>query len=87
MATNYQDALGRFLDPLRDVLTPETAKAIADLRADPQTQDRIEDLADRHHEGLLSEVELREYEALVQGSNLMAILQSKARSALNRPRP
>ena len=60
------------------------ARAIADLRADTATQQRIEDLADRHHEGRLSADELAEYEALVNGANVMAVLQAKARSVLNR---
>ena len=80
-ARNYQ-VLEQFLDPIRDVLTPEVAQAIADLRASPATQDRIEDLANRHHEGKLSPDELAEYEALVVGANLVAVLQAKARSVV-----
>ena len=82
-AQNRQ-VLDRFLNPVRDILTPEVAQAIADLRADPVTQDRIEDLAHRHHEGQLTPEELAEYEALVNGSNLIAVLQAKARSVLTR---
>ena len=77
----YQ-VLDQFLDPLRDILTPEIAQAIADLRAAPRIQDRIEDLAHRHHEGQLDPEELAEYEALVGGANLVAVLQAKARSVL-----
>jgi len=84
-ANDYREALDRFLNPIRDALTPETAKAIAELRADEDTQQRIETLADRHHEGHLNDVELVGYQALVQGANLMAILQASARSVLNRP--
>jgi hypothetical protein len=52
-ARNYQ-VLDQFLDPIRDILTPEVAHAIADLRASPAIQARIEDFAGRHHEGKLS---------------------------------
>jgi len=76
--------LGEFLNPLRDLLTPETARAIADLRADAATQSRIEDLAERHHEGKLSPAEFEEYETLVSGASLIAVLQAKARSVLTR---
>ena len=76
--------LDGFLNPIRDILTPEVAQAIADLRADQTTQDHIEDLAHRHHEGQLSAEELADYEALVNGANLIAVLQAKARSVLNR---
>lgn len=73
-------ALDRLLNPVRDVLTPEAARAIADLRADAVTQARIEELAERHHEGRLGPDELAEYEALVDGANMIAVLQAKARS-------
>ncbi len=85
-AGQQKQILDRFLDPVRDILTPEVAKGISDLRADAVTQDRIEDLAARHHEGQLSSEELAEYEALVNGANVMAVLQAKARSVLNRSR-
>ncbi|AWM39166.1 hypothetical protein GobsT_25500 [Gemmata obscuriglobus] len=85
-AQNRHQVLDRLLNPVRDILTPEVARAIADLRADQVTQDRIEDLAHRHHEGQLAPEELAEYEALVSGANLIAVLQAKARSVLNRSR-
>lgn len=56
--------LDRLLNPVRDVLTPEVAQAIADLRADETTQARIDDLAERHHEGRLSAEELSEYQRM-----------------------
>jgi hypothetical protein len=83
-AGRQKQVLDRFLDPVRGVLTPEIARAIADLRVDAATQKLIEELADRHHEGQLSPDELAEYEALVNGANVMAVLQAKARSVLNR---
>ena len=76
--------LDQFLNPLRDLLAPEAARAIADLRADAATQSRIEDLAERHHEGKLSPAEFEEYETLVSGASLIAVLQAKARSVLTR---
>lgn len=81
-ASRGQVALDRLLDPVRDVLTPEVARAIADLRADAATRDRLDDLAERHHEGRLSPDELDEYRALVGGLNLISVLQAKARSVL-----
>jgi hypothetical protein len=77
-----RNVLDRLLNPVRDVLTPEVARAIADLRADAATQDRLDDLAEGHHEGRLSPEELTEYQALVNGVNLIAVLQAKARSVL-----
>lgn len=77
-------ALDRLLDPIRNALTPDAARAIADLRADAATQARLDDLAERHHESLLTEAELAEYQSLVDGLNLVSVLQAKARSVLNR---
>ena len=81
-AARDRQVLDRFLNPVRDILTPEVAQAIVDLRADAVTQERIENLAERHHEGQLSPDELGEYEALVNGANLIAVLQAKARTVL-----
>ena len=74
--------LDRLLNPIRDVLTPEVAQAIADLRADAATQGRLDHLAERHHEGQLTPEELTEYQSLVSGINLISVLQAKARSVL-----
>lgn len=85
-ASRNRQVLDLLLNPVRDILTPEVAQAIADLRADAVTQSRIEDLAHRHHEGQLTPDELSEYEALVNGSALIAVLQAKARTVLGRHR-
>jgi len=81
-ASHHHRVLDRLLNPVRDVLTPEVARAIAELRADAATQARLDDLAERHHEGQLSPDELAEYQALVNGINLISVLQAKARSVL-----
>lgn len=81
-ATQNRHVLDRLLDPVRDVLTPEVARAIADLRADAATQERLDALAERHHEGQLTPEELAEYRTLVGGVNLVSVLQAKARSVL-----
>ncbi len=85
-AAQNRPVLDRLLDPVRDVLTPEVAQAIADLRADATTQMRLNDLAERHHEGQLTTEELAEYQTLVGGLNLISVLQAKARS-VTKPRP
>jgi len=77
-------ALDRLLDPVRAALTPESARAIADLRADAATQARLDWLAERHHESQLTAEELEEYETMVHAVSMIAVLQAKARSALKR---
>jgi len=81
-AIQNEHVLDRLLNPLRDVPTPEIAHAVADLKADATTQARLDDLAERHHEGRLSAEEVGEYQALVGGINFISVLQAKARSVL-----
>ena len=45
------------LDPLSDCLDAEVARRIIALRIDPEIQARIDELADRCNEGLLTESE------------------------------
>lgn len=79
-----RQALDRLLNPVQEIFTTEFAQALVNLRADAATQELIEDLGHRHHEGQLTAEELVEYEALVNGANLIAVLQAKARSFLRR---
>jgi hypothetical protein len=81
-----EQLLDRLLNPIRDALTPDVARAIVGLRADPAIQAMIEDYGERHHEGLLAPEELSQYEAMVHATNLIAVLQAKARTVLT-PRP
>ena len=74
--------LDRMLEPLSDCLTPEVARRLIQLRADPGLQARIDDLADRCTEGTLTPEEKLEYETYVRAGNLIAILQAKARKLL-----
>jgi hypothetical protein len=82
-ALSTVQALDRFLEPLRDVLTPELAARIAALRADPATQARLDELADRSAGGIITPGEREEYDGLIQAGSLIAILQAKARAVLN----
>lgn len=75
-------ALGRLLDQVGRCLTPETAKALVQLRADPEVQDRIHELAAKSNEGQLSDEERAEYDAIIDVLDFIAILQAKARALL-----
>jgi len=74
--------LDRLLDPIGQALSPDVARRLVDLRADPIAQARVECLGDRANKGLLSPEEREEYESLVAASNVIAILQAKARALL-----
>lgn len=78
--------LDRLLEPVTRCLTPEAARQLVALRADPQFQERLDLLADRCTEGLLTADEREEYETYVRAIHIIAILQAKARKLLvNQP--
>jgi hypothetical protein len=79
MIEEGQSVLDRLLDPFSKCFTSESARTLVELRADPLSQERIEELADKCNEGTLSEKERRDYETHVHIGNLIAILQAKAR--------
>lgn len=76
--------LDRFLEPLADCLSPEVAVKVADLRADEEMQTRIDYLADRANEGLLTDEEREEYSGYLHAIDVVTVLQAKARSQLHR---
>ena len=76
------DVLDRVLDPFAHCLTPEVARRIADLRADPGMQARVDELASKANEGRLSEPERAEYDTYRSAFHFVTILQAKARSLL-----
>lgn len=76
--------LDQMLEP---VITPDVAAKIVALRADEQTQARIDELASKCNEGLLTEDERAEYEAYVSAINFVSVLQAKARRVLSHQKP
>ena len=84
MATEpVTNLLDRILSPVSNCLTPEAARKLIELRADPDVQRRIDELADRCNEGLLTPEERDEYDAYISAINLISILQAKARAVLS----
>jgi hypothetical protein len=74
--------LGRLLEPVGRALGTEAARRVLALRADPELQRRMDELAERANEGLLTADERGEYEALIATATVVAVLQAKARAAL-----
>jgi hypothetical protein len=77
--------LDKMLEPIARCLTPAVAQQIVELRADPTTQARIDELAAKSNEGELTETEQQEYAAYVEAIDLVGILQAKARAILANP--
>jgi hypothetical protein len=74
--------LDQLVAPLSDCLTPESARRLIALKADPKLQARVDDLAGRHSRGLLTAEEQAEYRGYVYFDTFVAILKSQARQLL-----
>jgi len=74
--------LDEMLEPISRCFGLETARALVKFRVHKRTQSRVEELAQKCHGGQLTPDERNEYEAYVQASTLIGILQSKARRVL-----
>jgi hypothetical protein len=77
----------RVLEPAGKSMTPDVARWLLELRADPALQARLDELADKNTEGVITPDELAEYDEYLQVANLVAILQAKARKVLYKPTP
>ncbi|HEV3237829.1 MAG TPA: hypothetical protein VGZ25_12620 [Gemmataceae bacterium] len=60
----------------------EAARSILKLKFDEATIARMNELAKRNQEGLLSEEERQELEVCVKVGDLLSLLQQKARKSL-----
>jgi len=76
-------AFERGTDPLLDILSEEQATALVAYGGDEVLHAKIDELADKNTEGLLTEAERAEYEGYVRANNFMSILQAKARKRLS----
>jgi hypothetical protein len=77
--------LAKILDPVAQCFTLEVAKRVAELRADPAVQARIEELAEKCNEGTITPEEMAEYDAYIQALDVVAVLQKTARSLIVQP--
>lgn len=82
MPTHQQSYLSAMLDQVAECFTPDVARRVLAIQLDVQTHARVEELAEKANEGLLSEQERSEYLAYIEASDLVAILQAKARRLL-----
>jgi hypothetical protein len=85
MATT-SEILDELLDPVGNCLTADVAARIAALRAGRETQERLDELAEKNAEGTLTPQEEAEYDAYVEAFDVIAILQAKARRAMRAAR-
>ncbi len=76
--------LDRLLEPFAGCLSLDVAAKLADLRADDTMQDRIDYLAQRSTDGLLTDEEREEYAGYLHAIDVIAVLQAKARALLRK---
>ena len=75
-------ALDGLLDPLGRCLDTESARRVVELRVAPPVQQRIDTLAERANDGVLTSDESAEYEALIDAADFISVLKVKARQHL-----
>jgi hypothetical protein len=78
MATD-EAIIDEMLEPLAEALTPDAARLLADLKAPPSIQARVDALAAKCNEGELTERERADYETYVRVGNLFALIKAKAK--------
>ena len=70
------------LDPFTQCLDAESAQRVVEFGVTPSVQERIDALAERANEGLLTEQERADYDALINAADFISILKLKARRRL-----
>lgn len=80
--TSPQSPIDRLLEPLVECLTPEAARRIVDFRVDAQTQQRLDEWAEKSNEGQLTPGEKQEYRSFVAALDFVGVMQAKARQSL-----
>ena len=71
-------ALDGLLDPLSHCLDAESARRVIEMRIDPTVQSRLNVLAERANDGVLTDEERAEYEAFINVGDFISILKLKA---------
>ena len=74
--------LDQMLEPVSRSFGVKTARTVAALRVGIRMQARVDKLAEKCDAGKLTAAERSEYDAYIQASTLIGILQAKARRLL-----
>jgi len=71
-------ALNQMLEPLSQLLSVEAAQAIVSLQIGATMLARIQELADRCSEGILTEQEKAECQGYAEGAEILSLIKLKA---------
>ena len=77
----------QMLDLAAGCFDASTLKALAGLRLSPKLEARVNRLAGKANEGRLTPAEREEYISYIKTSELLALIQLRARLKLQRPIP
>jgi hypothetical protein len=78
-----KECLEVMLRPMADVFSPEFAQRLVDLRAAPELQLRMDQLAEKANEGELTDDERSDYKSMIDAASLLAVMQAQARRYLS----
>jgi hypothetical protein len=79
---NEADILERVVMSDQAGMSPESARAILELCFDPLATNRINELAEKNRQGMLTETERQEMESYRRVGNFLNLMQAKARLVL-----
>jgi hypothetical protein len=74
----------RIIEPEQNGLSPEAARSLLELRFCERDVARMNDLAQKNREGLLTAAERQELEGYVKVGDVLSLLHLKARKSLRR---
>ena len=81
-AASTSSVADKMLDLAADCFDAPTLQALAKLRLSPKLAARVDRLAARANDGELTPREREEYQSYIQTSELLALLQLRARAKL-----
>jgi hypothetical protein len=79
------DILEQVVTPHQPGLSPESARAILDLRFGPEAVSRMNELAEKNRQGTLTEDERSLLDKYLRVGNFLNLMQAKARLSLTSP--
>ncbi|MEX0611893.1 MAG: hypothetical protein WD738_23870 [Pirellulales bacterium] len=77
------EAFDRGTSPIIQMLSPDQTRQLLEYRGDERLRQRIDELAAKSNEGLLTPAEKAEYEGYVRANKFVAILQAQAQKFLD----
>ena len=76
------DFFDRYLEPVAAAMTPQSARAVVEMKPDEAVAARVAELGRKSNDGTLSDEEREEYRLFVDAGDLIAILKAKARRVI-----